>query len=138
MSETPDELGLFLHLARASELRRQPMVRDRLLVIAAAIAAERGLSQIAAFCRHKVLKHNPGHLLRRWPNVETAADDEAFQTYVRQMRRRYAREKAEQILSSLGIEMGRERQTYYTDHEYAAAILGTTPEALEDMFGTAE
>jgi hypothetical protein len=40
------------------------------------------------------------------------------------------------MLTSLGIEMGRERDVYYNLHEYAAALLGTTPDALNERFGT--
>jgi hypothetical protein len=31
--------------------------------------------------------------------------------------------------------MAHERETYYSDNEYAAALLGTTPSELEKMFG---
>ena len=39
MSSPGEHLGLYLHLARAAELRRQPLVRDRLLFLAGVIAA---------------------------------------------------------------------------------------------------
>ena len=40
-------------------------------------------------------------------------------------------EKAEQLLQSLDIDAESERRAYYSDYEYAAALLGTTPAALE-------
>jgi len=135
MSYLVRELGIYLHLARASELRRRPMVRDRLLVICAGIASEIGLAPIAAFCRHKILQHNASHLLRRWPTLEEAMEEESFLTYFRQILRRYPLEKAEQMLVSLGIEMAREREAYFSDYEYAAAILGVTPAELDERFG---
>ena len=47
-------------------------------------------------------------------------------------------EKAERMLSSLGIEMARERDTYYSDREYAAALLGVSPHVLDGFLdGTA-
>lgn len=135
MADSTYQLGLYLHLARASELRRRPMVRDRLLVLAGVIAAQMGLTPIAAYCRHKVLEHNPQHLVRRWPTLETAGKDDDFQHYLKQLRRRYPSERVEQMLDSLGIQMAREREAYFSDDEYAAAIMGTTREALDEMFG---
>ncbi len=135
MSTGVYDLGLYLHLARASEVRRQLLVRDRFLVIVAALAVEQELPLIAAHCREKILEHNPGHLLRHWPSVPAAIEDDLFTTYLKQMRRRYPREKAEQMLASLGLEMARERDTYYSDFEYAAALLGSTPEELTAKFG---
>jgi hypothetical protein len=131
------ELALYLHLARASESRQQMLVRDRLLVIAASIAVDEQLPLIAACCRQRILDHNPGHLVRRWQPTEEANNDPDFQTFLKQMRRRYPREKAEQMLASLGLDMARERETYYSDYEYAAALLGATPEQLQSRFGNA-
>ena len=135
MSALADHLGIYLHLAWASGQRRRPMVRDRLLVLAGAIAAELDLDAVAAYCRYQILEHNPRHFVRRWLTLSAALDDEDFQRHRKQLQRRYPREKAEQMLESLGIQMAREREAYFSDYEYAAAILGTTPEALEEEFG---
>src|SRR5690606_38655311 len=89
--------------------------------------------QIAALCRHRVLAQNPRHLVRRWPTVGEAVRTEAFQSHVKQLRRRYSPEKVEHMLASLGIEMGRERAAYFSDTEYAAALLDTRPEAIDDV-----
>lgn len=121
----PDRLlGMYLHLARASEMRQQPMVRDKLLVLAGVTAAEMGLSEIAAECRERVLVSNGSHLVRNWSTLGEAVEDERFQVYFKQLTRRYSPEKAEYLLGRLGIEMARERDAYFTDHEYAAALLG--------------
>jgi hypothetical protein len=126
---------VYLHLARASELRRRPHVRDRLFVLAAVIAADAGLPRIAAYCRHRVLQHNPHHMIRRWPSLAEALQDADFIYFLRHLQRRFPPEKAERMLEKLDIEMGRERDAYYTDEEYAAALLGTTPDTLEALFG---
>jgi hypothetical protein len=34
------------------------------------------------------------------------------------------------MLQSLGIQLARERAAYFNDYEYAAALLGASPEAL--------
>ena len=135
MSEPIEILGLYLHLAAASQRRQRPHVRDRMLVIAAMIAARMELPRISAYCRHKILLHNPQHLIGRWPQVEDAIEDSDFQHLLKSVQRRYPQEKAERLLANLGIERGRERDAYYSDEEYAAALLGSTPDELQQMFG---
>ena len=135
MSTAHEPLGTYLHLARASQQRSRPLVRDKLLVLAGAIAAERGLEQVAACCRQRVLSHNAGHMVGHYPTLSAALEDEQFQTYLRKLRRDFPLEKAEHVLDSLGIQIAGERETYYTDHEYAASLLGITPEELDRSFG---
>jgi hypothetical protein len=127
-----DDLAVYLHLARASERRSRPIVRDKLLVLASVAAARRRLDQIAQYCRHKVLAHNPAHLLGRWPSLATALEDEDFQVYLRRLKQLYPLEKAEHLLGLAGIELARERALYRDDHEYAAALLNTSPEGLAE------
>jgi hypothetical protein len=133
MADADRMLGMYLHLARASHLRRQPMVRDKLLVLAGVQAQEMGLEQISALCRHKILAHNARHLVRQWPTLTAALADEPFQSYLKQLRRRYSAEKIEHMVHSLGIELGREREAYFSDLEYAAALLDTRPESIADI-----
>ncbi len=126
-------LGMYLHLARASSQRRQPMVRVKLLVLAAVQADTMGLDEVAALCRHKVLKQNARHLLRKWPTIGEARSAESFQAYLKQLKRRYSSEKVEHMVQSLGIEMGQERAAYFSDQEYAAALLDTRVDAIADV-----
>lgn len=135
MSRAIDLLGMYLHLARASELRRRPQTRDRLLIVSASVAQRMGLVRIAAYCRYQVLQHNPGHLIRRWDTVGEAMEDSDFLHLLKQLQRRYPQEKAEQMMGDLEIEMGRERETYFTDEEYAAALLSVPVANLDEMFG---
>jgi hypothetical protein len=138
MSEPIDILGLYLHLAEASQRRQRPHVRDRMLLISAMIAARMQLPRISAYCRREILIHNPRHLIRRWERVEDAIDHPDFLHLLRSVQRRYPQEKAERLLANLGIERGRERDAYYNDEEYAAALLGSTPDDLERMFGQSD
>ena len=137
MSEGIDVLASYLHLARASQLRQRPHVRDRLLVLAGVAAARLSLARIAAYCRHLVLQHNPRHLLGRWATVDEALQQEDFLSLLRTLQRRYPWERAEQMLARLGIERGHERDAYYTDEEYAAALLGVSEVDLDRMSGRA-
>jgi uncharacterized protein YqgV (UPF0045/DUF77 family) len=127
-------LGVYLHLARASQQRVRPHVRDRLLVMAATMAARLELNRVAAHCRQIVLAHNPQHMIGNYATVLEALDDSDFLHLLKQLQRRFPQEEAERMLVSLGIDQGREWETYYTAEEYAAALLGETPESLAERF----
>jgi hypothetical protein len=136
MSEPIDILALYLHLATASEQRRRPHVRDRLLVIAATIAARCNLTRIAEHCKSKILEHNPHHLIGRWESVEVALEDSDFLHLLRSVQRQYPQEKAERLLETLGVERGSERDAYYSDEEFAASLLGVSLEELDNLYGS--
>ena len=131
MAELSHQLGVYLHLAQASLRRRRPLVRDRMLLLAGVTAANMQLPALAAYCRHEILRHNPQHLVRRWATLPEALVDEDFLSLLRQLRRKYPLEKTERLLDALGVDMAREREAYYSDLEYAAAILGIAPDDLE-------
>jgi hypothetical protein len=135
MTPPVELLGTYLHLARAAELRRQPWVRDRVLLMAAVIAAQIDLAPIAAACRQRILAHNPGHIVGHWPTVAAALDEEDFQTLIQQLATRYSPEQVEHLVQQLGIERGNERGVYDSDGEYAAALLGADWTDLRQQFG---
>ena len=134
-SERHQILGMYLHLASASEKRQRHMVRDKLLVLAGSCAMEMELPLVPAGCRRKILSNNPGHLLKKYSNFQQALADSAFQTYQKHLERDFPLEKAEYMLQSLGIDQANARAAYYNDEEYAAALLGTTSEKLRETFG---
>lgn len=130
MTHRSHQLGVFLHLAQASQRRRRPLVRDRMLLLSSAVAANMELPKLAAYCRSEILQNNPRHLVGHWPSIAEALLDDEFLTLLKHVRRKYPVERAERLLESLGIEIGNERETYYRDEEYAAAILGIDPTSL--------
>ena len=133
MPDLSHELGVYLHLAQASQRRRRPLVRDRMLLLSGVVAANLGLHKLSDYCRQEILQHNPRHLVGKWLSIPEALLDEEFLALLKTVRRRYPVERAEQLLSSLGIEIENERSTYYRDEEYAASILGVDPlDLLED------
>jgi hypothetical protein len=136
MTPPIDLLASYLHLAGAAELRRQPLVRDRVLVLAAVIAAQIDLAPIAAACREQILAHNPGHMIGRWPTVAAALGEEDFQTLVNQLSTRYGPERVEELVERLGIERAKERAAYASDGEFAAALLRLNWEELKRRFGS--
>lgn len=128
MAQTDHFLGLYLHLARAAEQRNRLWVRDKFLLLAGAVAAQAGLADVATECRHRVLAHNPQHLVGHHGSIEEGLADERFQSFLNQLRRRYNQERCEHILRSLGISLAREREAYYSDGEYGMALLAPSPE----------
>ena len=135
MKRPIDLLAMYLHLAEAARLRRQPLARDRVLLLAAVIAAQIDLAPIAAACRELILAHNPGHLLQRWATIGAALGDEDFQSLVSQLSTRYGPEHVERLVEQLGIERGSERAAYASDGEYAAALLRLNWDELVQRFG---
>ena len=127
-------LGLYLHLAKAAGIRQQLHVRDKLLIIAGIIAVRLELLTVAACCRHEVLSHNKQHLIGRWQDLSTALPEDDFDSFLKQLQRRFPQEKAEQMLVTLGIEMGQEWETYYSAEEYAASVLNTTVDQLQEIY----
>ena len=138
MSPPVELLGTYLHLSRAYQQRGQHIKRDRFLVLSAGFAVRLGLATIPAYCRKLVLDHNPGHMLSHWPTVEEAMNDADFLNFCRILQRRYPREKAEHLLFDLGINGEGERKAYYTDEEYAAALLGTNMDQIRRQVGTSD
>lgn len=101
-----------------------------MLLLAAAVGADMRLTKLAAYCRQEILEHNPRHLIGQWETVEEALLQDEFLGLLKQVRRKYSVERSERLLESLGIEIANERDTYYRDEEYAAAILGLDPKQL--------
>lgn len=124
MSDPIDLLATYLHLAKSAWKRLRMPDRDRLLVISGFIAAKMHLEPIADHCRSLILQNNQGHMMRRWKSFTEALDDSDFQHFLKQIQRRFPQEKAETMLSNLGIDRANERQLYRDDLEYAAAIIG--------------
>jgi hypothetical protein len=134
MTAPIDLLGNYLHLARAAALRRQPLVRDRVLLLAGVIAAQIDLAPIAAACREQILAHNPGHIVARWPTIAAALGEEDFQSLVNQLSTRYGPERVERLVEQLGIERANERAAYASDGEFAAGLLGMDWDDLQRRF----
>ncbi|HRX79539.1 MAG TPA: hypothetical protein P5307_10795, partial [Pirellulaceae bacterium] len=103
MMDQIDRMAIYLHLARASETRRRLHVRDRFLVVVAVLAARSDLPRIAAYCRQRIIEHNPQHLIQRWDSTWQAAGDPDFLHFLRHIERRYPQETAERMLATLGV-----------------------------------
>lgn len=127
-------LADYLNLARAAKTRRQPLVKDRALLLAGVIAAQIDLAPIAGTCRDEILQHNPRHLVGRWPTIATALEAEDFQTLVSQLSTRYGPERVERMVEQLEIDGQIERTDFASDGEFAAALLGKSWDDLIKRF----
>ncbi len=130
MAATMELLVTYLHLAWAAGKRQRPLVRGRLLLLAGDEALHLGMTDIADFCRLEILKTCPAHLVGKFGTLAEARRSEDLETLVRQLKRRYGGERAERMVASLGLVTGCERETYSSDEEYAAALLGETLASL--------
>lgn len=131
LSDEPprDHLQLYLTLARASS-RRQLLVRDELLLLAAEAAHRRSLDRVAGYCRLVILGHNPGHVIGRFETVSQGMHDETVARQITKLRRRYPPEKCEHLLSALGVQLA---QPEGEPRQWAAELLGTTTEELATL-----
>jgi hypothetical protein len=94
----------YVRLAEISRRKRQPLGRDKLLVLAAAAACRAGWPEVAQRCRELVLEHNPAHLIGKFATVADALRSEDFAPLARQLERLCGYERADFLLSDLGLE----------------------------------
>ena len=132
MSHGSHRLAVYLNLARASQRRQRPLVRDRMLVLAGIQAARMNLFQLSQYCRSLILNHNSNHFVGRWNSIAEGLRDDEFVSLSDSVARKYPLERAEQLLESLGLDISNEQATYDDDVEYAAAILDVDPGVISD------
>lgn len=94
---------MYARLAAVSQERQQLGGRDKFLILAAADACRAGWPEVAERCRELVLANNPAHLLHRYETFTAAMRDDEFGTFLKQLERFCTHEKAEHLLSELGI-----------------------------------
>lgn len=135
--ESFQQLEAYVQLAQALESRREMMDRDRLLVLAAVAASQRHLEPFAAYCRHRVLEHNPGHMLRRYASVMEASVDPDFQHFLRQVQRRFPSEKVETLLVRSGWQPLADVPTSTDELERLAALVNVDPNWVRETFSDA-
>ena len=103
-----------------------------MLLLAGIEAAQKNFFQLSQYCRAEILENNPHHLVGRWTSISAALLDEEFLTFAKTLSKRFPLERAETMLTSLGIECSNEHQVYYDELEHAASILGIRRESISD------
>jgi hypothetical protein len=94
----------YVRLAEVSQRKHQLIGRDKLLVLAAAAACRAGWIDVGERCRHLVLEHNPAHLIGTYPSAADALRSDDFLPLLNQLERMCGYERAEFLLSELGLE----------------------------------
>lgn len=135
MSDPFEELIVYLRVAQAFKNRLRMSDRDRALVLAGICAALLQMNSIADFCRQLILQNNPGHMLRKYPSFAAALEDEDFEVFLKQVRRKLTLEQAESQIVTLNYECDVLPTDYTTKTEYAAAVMGVDAQWIKDHFG---
>lgn len=113
----------YLLLAEGASQRQRGLVRDRLFVLAAALATQAKLYPLAEFLRLQVLKNNPGHLLGQFPTMQAACSSPEFGGLLLQLLRRFTPERVEQLLAQLDL------------HPEKVAAMEPSPNELAQLIG---
>lgn len=95
---------LFARLAAVSAQRGQTAGRNRFLILAGIAATRAGWAAVAARCHHLVITSAPRHLLSRSVTFAEALRDPDFAQFCRQLCRFCSPERAEHLLSELGLD----------------------------------
>lgn len=133
MSDSYEHLAALVTLANALERRLQMMDRDRVLVLAAAMASRRHMEPLAGYFRSRVLEHNGGHMLKRYETLFDALSDPDFLTFLNQVGRRYPIERVESQLAAWN-ETIPEPPGDLSEPDRLALIAGADPEAIRRTF----
>ncbi len=94
----------YVRLADVSQQKHQLIGRDKLLVLAAAAACRAGWIDVGERCRQLVLEHNPAHLIGTFPTAADAVRNDNFTPLLNQLERMCRYERAEFLVSELGLE----------------------------------
>ncbi|HID23199.1 MAG TPA: hypothetical protein EYP14_12460 [Planctomycetaceae bacterium] len=103
MRDYETEMLVYAKLAELAARRRQRLGRDRFLLLAGLAACRAGWPSVADRCRRMVLDHNPQHLVGRYDSMSDAVRDVRAQTFFKRLERFCPFERAEYLLSELGI-----------------------------------
>jgi hypothetical protein len=126
-----ERLAGYLILARASELRARPFARDKLYLVAAAVATRSLWPKTAACCRARILQHNPQHGVGRLSTMEQSLRNSEFQLILIKAEQLYPPEHAEYLLAKLNISVSEEQAQFANQRDFLAALLQARAEELD-------
>lgn len=96
-------MAVYIQLAALSDQKRQPLVRDRFLLLGGVEACRAGWPEVAARCHERLIRSNPAHLATRHQTMADALRDADFQRLVTHWERYCPFEKAEAMLRLLDL-----------------------------------
>jgi hypothetical protein len=102
---------LYQQLAAAYHGEGKFPERDRFLVLAMDAAHATGQDDLSEEIRHRLLEHNPNHLIKPYGSSAEALQSPNFANYLGQLRKNFPPAKAQALLNDLGKTMPRPRGT---------------------------
>lgn len=103
MGRSETAAGCYVQLACLSQERQQSPTRDRFLLLAAAAACRAGWAEVATDCHRLLTALAPHHQVTRFPTIADGLRDEEFAGVVAHWERYCPLERAEMLLSELGL-----------------------------------
>lgn len=103
MGQAETAAGCYVQLACLSQERQQPLPRDRFLLLAAAAACRAGWTDLAADCHRLLTTLAPHHQATHFITVADGLRNEEFAALVTHWERFCPLERAEMLLSELGL-----------------------------------
>jgi hypothetical protein len=108
--------------------RGQYLSRDKFLILTAAAACRAGWPDVSNRCHTLVLANNPLHLLGNYDLFTDAMRSPDFEPFLKQLERFCGYEKAEHLLSELGLEpVVPESEAEMTPGNYVLKIIADGP-----------
>ena len=95
----------YAQLAALSQQKRQLPSRDKFLILAAAAGCRGGWPDVSERCRELVLSNNPAHLIKNSATFVESMRTPEFEQFLKQLERFCSGEKAEHLLTELGIDI---------------------------------
>lgn len=105
MSHPELEMSAYAQLAVLSHDKRQPMARDRFLLLCGAAACRAGWPEVAEQCRLLHNAHQPHHRLVSSASFSDALRDAEFEQIITRWSRWCSFERAEHLLQRLGQQL---------------------------------
>jgi len=94
---------LFAQLAAIADQKSQPIGRDRFLVLSGLAATRAGWPDVARRCHELITASSDKHLVGQHASFADALRDDDFQPFVRQVEKFCSIERAEHLLSEMGV-----------------------------------
>lgn len=101
MRDHETAMQVYIQLAAFSNRMKQPLVRDRMLLLGGVEACMAGWLEVAEICRQKIVATNPAHQLKKFASMADALRDDDFQNLVARWQRYCPFEKAEAMWRKL-------------------------------------
>jgi len=97
------EMLVYCKLAQLADQKRQLLSRDRFLLLAGEAATRAGFPSVADRCRQLVVGNSPHHVVAQFPTLADVLRSDEGRALFQRLQRYCPFEKAEYLLSELGI-----------------------------------